>query len=215
MLTTVADVFLFFATWIIIIPVVTGTLRYGNLSKECRIIFFFTIIACITEITSYITRSRGINNMPLLHIYTVIEFVIISWFYHLLFKRIFSFSPLPLIAVLFVIGSIINSLWIQEILSFNSYIRGIEAVLIILYALIILYVFFFQPDAKKTVDDPVFWINAGILIYFSGATTLFILSNYILPLGYQFNKNIWGVHALLSIIMYLSITTGLWKSKTR
>ena len=215
MFNDVAGACLFFATWIIILPVVIGTVRYRHLSKPCRIIYFFTIIACLTEISSYITRLLGINNMPLLHIYTVVEFAMISWFYHTLFKKIFSASPVAIIALLFACGSVINSLFIQRILSFNSYTRGIEAILIILYALIFLYVFFFQPDARNLMNDPVLWINAGILIYFSGAATLFILSNYILPLGYQFNKNVWGVHALLSIIMYLLITVGLWKSKIR
>jgi len=214
MLNRIADLCLFFATWVITIPVLIGSLRYRQLSKECRIIYFFTIIAWVTEISSYITRSMSINNMPLLHIYTVVEFTMISWFYHVLFKKMFSFSPLIFIAVLFACGSVINSVFIQRILSFNSYTRGIEAMLIIVYAVVFLYGFFFQSDTRQVTDNPALWITAGILIYFSGAATLFILSNYILPMGYQFNKNVWALHAMLSIIMYCFITVGLWKSKT-
>jgi hypothetical protein len=115
------------------------------------------------------------------------------------------------IAISFVLFSVINSLFIQSLYEFNSYARGFEALLLIILSLL----GFYKISTSSGDSGGIPWINAGILVYFSGGLTLFILSNYILPFSNAVNTLIWAIHSFLSIFLYVVISIGLWKSRMK
>jgi hypothetical protein len=145
-------------------------------------------------------------------VYTLTEFILLYAFYDLLFANTFPKWLLRSIAISFVLFSVINSLFIQSIYTFNNYARALEALLLIIFALLCFYKISLPAPHGVKASTPVAWINAGILVYFSGGFTLFILSNYIIPMGSKLNYQIWAVHSFLSILLYSLISMGLWKA---
>lgn len=146
-------------------------------------------------------------NLPLLHIYTLTEFILIYLFYEIYFNRFYPVLLLRITAVAFVVFSVINSLFIQPINGFNTYARAAEAFILTVLSLLCFY------KLAQEHRPAITWINTGLLLYFSGAFLLFIVSNYILSYGNELNYHIWAVHAFLSLTMYLLITVGLWKAR--
>ena len=42
-----------------------------------------------------------------------------------------------------------------------------------------------------------FWVSAGLLLYFSGSMLIFMSSNVILHLSVEMSRRLWAIHALL------------------
>jgi hypothetical protein len=61
------------------------------------------------------------------------------------------------------------------------------------------------------VNETFFWINCGILIYFSGNILLFLLGKF---LTVQQTFELWGpIHNILNIVFNILVSIGFLKSK--
>lgn len=215
MVTVLQKILLFCSAWIVIVPVLISSVFYRNYNAGLKVLSIHVFIACTVEISSYLLMKMGRNNLPLLHFYTLSEFLLLYIFYDYFFSNTFPKWLLRGIAGSFVLFTLINSIFIQSIYTFNNYARGLEALLLIIFALLCFYKIYLPASVTGAKHHSVVWINSGVLLYFSGAFTLFILSNYILPLGRVLNTQIWAVHSFLSILLYVFISIGLWRSRKR
>ena len=213
MLETLQHWLLLCSPWSSVPPVLIGIAFFRQYNRGGRILCIHLFIACIIDLSAQLLRFLNSNNLPLLHVYTLTEFILLYLFLEYHWNNFYPKRLLRSIATGFVTFSVINSLFIQNIYTFNSYARGLEALLLIIFSLLSFYRIF--QDASVTAARQPVWIIAGILIYFSGAFTLFVLSNYILPLGVSLNFQILAVHACLSIMLYVFISIGLWKMRKR
>jgi hypothetical protein len=210
MLIALQQILLFVSAWIIVVPVLISLLLFRRFGTGLKVLSIHVFIACAVELIAYVLMQQNRNNLPLLHAYTLSEFILLYVFYEYFIGNRYNKWWMRGIAFCFVLFSLVNSLFIQSIYTFNSYARGLEALLLLLLALLCFYKISVRG---RTGYNPVIWINTGILLYFSGAFTLFILSNYILPMGYRLNVQIWAVHSFLSILLYTFISIGLWKGR--
>ncbi|MEO0473084.1 MAG: hypothetical protein AAF206_25945, partial [Bacteroidota bacterium] len=55
-----------------------------------------------------------------------------------------------------------------------------------------------------------FWFGTAILLYFSGNLLLFLYSSLVASLDVETNYQIWGIHAVLNILLYSMYTIALW-----
>ncbi|WP_205511934.1 hypothetical protein [Longitalea arenae] len=213
MVTVLQKILLFCSAWIVIVPVLICILFYRNYNAGLKVLGIHVFIACAVELSSYLLMKLGRNNLPLLHFYTLSEFVLLYIYYDLFFHNTFPKWLLRGLAGCFVLFTLINSIFVQSIYTFNNYARALEALLLIILALLCFYKLYLPVQTTGATHHSVVWINSGILLYFSGAFTLFILSNYILPLGKTLNTRIWAVHSFLSILLYVFISIGLWRER--
>jgi hypothetical protein len=87
----------------------------------------------------------------------------------------------------------------------------LEGVLVILLCLTWCWRVLTEMKIQRLEQNPVFWANTGFLIYFSGNVLLFAFSNFILDYDKSLNLYVWAFHGLLSGLLYLLISIGLWK----
>lgn len=198
----------------VIIPIVFAIVKYRHLNKPLTIIFLYLLFAGVVNACAAGLAFRHINNLPLLHVYTILEFLFLGVFFY-------QFTGIPKIRklmlgsiLLFPLYGVINFTFIQDLHVFNSYTRPVEAILLIVFSLVYLYI--------KTLDDhnltwhtqPETWIVIGILIYFSSSLVQFSFSNVVSSLVSRDIKFfIWGIHATLVLIMYLLFAVGFAKCK--
>jgi hypothetical protein len=198
---------------IVPIPLAIGIIKRKSLINELVIIFFFTCNSILFELISRVLRYYKTPNLYLFHIYVITEFFFISWFYYELFKKYVSPKTIPIIFLIFIIFSLIDTFIWHNPFTFNSYAKTLECFIVVSYTVFYLYKTFDEFQDEDPSDTPVFWINAGFLFYFSGCLFLFTFSNFILTQGKPMGMVVWAVHAFFSIIMYSLISIGLWKSK--
>lgn len=198
---------------IVICPLILALTNVKSYPKELKVITLYLVsIAVIGSYSAYLW-SQHKNNLPVLHIYTMVEFTTIILFYQTIFKTYFSKRWAWLVISVFLIFCLVNATYIQDWKMFNTYPRTLESILVIGASLYYYYKITRQTLYTQIEKSPVFWINTGFFIYFSGSFLLFTISNYILPFSFKFNMMVWQFHAFLSIVNNILIFIGLWQHK--
>jgi hypothetical protein len=205
-----------YVSLVLLLPVVIAIIRRTYLQKELRAIAFYLILSIIFQVVSFITARRfHTNNLPYLHLYTILEFSVISWFYYLFLGAFVKSKLIWSMALGFAIFAIINAFFIQSIFEINTFARGLESILVVFYCILAFYKMLQSLEATNVEKSPQFWINAGFLLYFAGSLFLFILGNLILTKDIQLSLLSWAIHACLVALMYIFLAVGLWYSPRR
>lgn len=213
MASTIEKIYLYFSMGIVICPLILALTNVKSYPKELKVITLYLVsIAIIGSYSAYLW-SQHKNNLPVLHIYTMVEFTTIILFYQTIFKTYFSKRWAWLVISVFLIFCLVNATYIQDWKMFNTYPRTLESILVIGASLYYYYKITRQTLYTQIEKSPVFWINTGFFIYFSGSFLLFTISNYILPFSFKFNMMVWQFHAFLSIVNNILIFIGLWQHK--
>lgn len=204
---------IFYSQYAPLLALIPGLIRFRYLSRTMKVLLLTPVAGMLTEIAIVILRDLGLPNLPLLHIYTIIQFLLIAWFYGLLFKRMLPRLLIPSIAIGFTIFSIINSLFIQPISTYNSIALGLQCLLGISFTIIGFYKIMAEMKELSLIKSPEFWANLGFLLYFSTNLFILILSNPMMSLGETANYIIWGVRAIFLYFFYLSLGVAFMVSK--
>jgi hypothetical protein len=197
----------------IALTVLIALLRFRYLHGAMKTMAYYAFLGGTVQCYASYLSNNKINNLYLLHLYTPLEFACILWFYSILLRGFIPQKVFLYLAFGFVTFSALNSLFIQDLKTFNTYARSLEGVLVIVLSLLWFYQTLIEMKIKKLEEEPVFWVNAGFLLYFSGNVLLFAFSNYIMNINNSLNSYIWAFHALFSILVYLLIAVGLWKTR--
>jgi hypothetical protein len=180
------------------IPLLAGSWRYRRLPGYARIVLAYLAIAGIVNVLASVMAAKRVNNMPLLHIYTFIEFVLLALFYKAILegkiKRVINW----LIAV-FALVCVAYASFAGNIYAHNIIPRSLESFIIGSLAIIFL---FRQMNVPARHTETVHWINTGLLLYFSGSFLLFLFSE-VLARDRAVNNIAWVMHATLVLLMYL------------
>lgn len=156
--------------------------------------------------------------MPLLHVYVIVSFVSLAWYYNSLMKDFIHRYVIIIAAGLFCLLSLLNSLFVQPVFSFNSYALTLESALLIILSLsaYILLLKKIVAEKKKGEIKSLNWINSGVFIYYSSTLLIFYFGDLIThSYSRSFNRYTWVLHSFLSIVMYTCFIIGLWKRQAK
>jgi hypothetical protein len=186
--------------------------KYNKLPKELKVISWYLFIGAITSIIYNTMGFQKVNNMPLAHLYTVVEFTVLVLFYHRVMDKTGLNRFILWLIPLFVAFAIINALFFQSIFIYNTYTKSVEAIVIIF-----LSISYFIATLDKIGKSPertsvIPYINSGLLLYFSGSFILFVIFNMTLQ-NRPFGLFMWGLHATFLLFLYILIAIALWKHK--
>ncbi|MNJ86452.1 hypothetical protein D3C87_39480 [compost metagenome] len=205
-----------YGPWIIIAPFLLSVVRYNRLSKALKIITWYLMLSVITQAGSLFLWTKSINNLPLLHVFTVLEFFLLFAYYSFQSKPLLTRFWFYLILVLFLSFALLDAFVLENLHSFNIYTRSLEA-FIFIGCSVHWFIRSLTIDSKVILPEQnaLKYMNAGFFIYFSGSLILFAFSNYINHLGRPLLMNIWTLHTLLLIVLYLFIFTGFCKTSRK
>lgn len=185
-----------------------------KVSQAFRVWTYFQLFTLLILIVAKILwlehdHNKSINNLPLLHFYTLVEFALLTLFYHQVFNEIPVWRKFIVTFSALVIGLILaNSIFLQPITVFNTYSKTLTQVIFIFYA-----VFFFSQSMHNRAQ--VFYpaikiINSAILLYYAGSLFIFMFSNVFFQLD-EFHRIFWVANALLYLIFQLLVFYAIWQ----
>ena len=209
---TFTQLFFKLAAYSIFIPFFVAIYNRKKLTYPLKYLGYLMYFSALIEIISEIMWWKEMNNLFLLHIYVIAEFILIGWMYQLYLYKLYNRNIIPILILAFSIFSVINSLFIQSIQTFNTHSRPIGNFIFIIFSISYFYKLLKELKIRYLELNPMFWINTGILIYFSGSLFLFIFSNYLLKNSTQ-NNLFWTIHAGLNIFINIFYAIGLWLSR--
>lgn len=187
---------------VIIVPLAVAIFKYAYWKNSLaeKIAFAYLIFSAFFNIVASVTTYMHINNLPLLHLYTVLEF----WIVCIFFRNIFYAKPLRkllfFLPLAFSVFSVLYIIWAHNLFGFNSLSRFLESMMIVGFCIYFLYLDFSNIVSSQSMFN--FSIVVGLMLYFSSASVLFGLSNAILK-NRVLNILIWNIHATIMLIMYL------------
>jgi len=190
-------------------PILVWIFNRHGLSKASKVLFYYLLLAGFGDIYSSTTSFLGINNLLGLHVYTLGEFLLLSWYFTTLLARNPIIGTIKIMAIIFALLCVINFAFFQGVYQFNTYTRSLGAFLTIVYCFNYFNqeskVFQTMPWQKKGAN----WIVTGLLIYFSGAFFLFLFSNILsTKIKRETWVNLWYGHGFLVVLMYVLISIG-------
>lgn len=169
--------------------------------KPMRVFASFIAVSIGFEIYAMITAAHGTNNMGALHVYTVIEYSLIAYFFSLL-DNFSSIKKIILLSALFFsIGSLIYSFVFADLVRYNGITRTLESAVLTLLGFYYYYRLFENEQYVSITKYSYFWVNSGIVIYFFGNFVIAITYNTLLTHKTpEITRDFWNVHSLLNII---------------
>ncbi len=168
----------------------------------------------ISDILCFICLKSSINILVIYRFYTLVEFILISFFYYLFFKKYFKSGYLLLVIPVFLFIAF-SDYKINGLMNMDNLSTSVESVLLILYALFLFLFVMRKLIVDNILSEPFFWINSGILFYFSGNLLIYAFSNYLIAFRIYDNSALWLIPVCLNIIYNLFFSIGFWKTRTR
>lgn len=197
-----------------LIPVLIGLIYYQNLNKPFkRLVWFLTFFSFI-EFTGYLMAKLFGNNMPLLHIFTILEFAMLLS----VFINYFNISvKYYLVAVfLFTIIVFLDAIGFKNLFLFDSLAKSIESTVFTLVSFSFYYKNLNHNSQEKLRIQPMFWYTTGILVYFSINFFQFLTLNQMMKesinIGYVDNNVHSIVNTVTNILFTLCFISFKWKN---
>jgi hypothetical protein len=193
----------------ILFPLSVAVLRYASIDMKLRIIFYYLLLSFFFNSVTTVLAESGQNNLPLFHLFTLLEGVLLLLFYRECLANYLRRNLFWFIMAGYLCFCLMNSLFIQHVFSFNTYSRFVEALMIISFSLYYLYTTLETKEPGQWYTDPLIMINIGLLVYFSSSLFLFLFSDVLLS-NRQINILAWVIHATLVMIMYILFGIGFF-----
>ena len=185
--------------------------RHSDIYKYFSgLLVFSLLIEIITHVMWYQHKeNKQINNLYLLHLYTVVEFIFITLFYNQIFKGYPFWRKYIYWFIFIVLGLIVsNSMFLQKLTQYNSYAKTLTQLIYIAYA-----TGYFLTASHNKMDSTfkrITIINSAILLYYSGSLFIFMFSNVFFDLD-EVHLIFWVFNALLYLIFQLLVFYAIWK----
>lgn len=189
-----------------LIPCVIALYRIHWADREQRLLSLLVWIATVISLTAYVLPAWfHLPNLPLLHVYTIVDFVMLS----LLYRPVLHPGLFRLLILIFPVFAAVNSIFFAGLDSMNELSRSISAFTIMIYALSFFAKTLREMKVVRLEHTPLFWISIGTLFYNAASFFIFIFSKDLAPF-----KEMWltyfGVHAVFTILLYLFYSIALW-----
>lgn len=169
----------------------------------------FLFIWFLFDIIGTTLALNGIYNLYLFHLHTYVELGFFLWVYSDILSRDKS-RLLKIFALIFYVLSVLNSIFLESFMEFNSNQRYLEGVILIIVCLLYFNQLFKELKIEKLERDPYFLLTSVILIYFCGTLFLFATYNYVEK---EVANYYWDVHSILNIIINCCYALVLWTGR--
>lgn len=197
---------------------VFGAIHYKKLAELKSLVFysflsFFQQVFAIYTVGSLKNGETGVKSLNTsINIFMLLEFAI---FCNILFKSISSATVkrfLLISTVFFLSLTVYNWVFLSGLYKNPYELTVLEGLLIILPCLAYYYDLFKKPRLLPLIQEPLFWVATGMLIFFGSIIPLFLLGDYIM---HHFNNIYNGVYSINFISYSLLFTCFLQAARCR
>lgn len=200
------------SSFVVILPLLIALWKYQRLSIIQRKLCYLLSVILVVETIANVLWYQKINNMPVYHFYTIIEFALIVNIYKEALRKLFAKRFFFTLVIVFSIFSIVNMYCFQDLLTFNSNVTTVLGIIVIFFTLCYFYALLKEVKYSALEQNPMFWLNAGFLIYFSSNLILFFINNTMFknPEPNEVSYLLWGLHAIVNIILTFFYMISVW-----
>jgi len=172
-------VFMYLSVISVVYPIGVSIRRHQGYDSLGRGLIAFFYLSALFDLAGLITWHRKVNNLPLFHLFTLIELLFFGWLYQRAFTNVLLKRIVAVLTVLLGIFTVGDSLFLESIWTFNSISATAESVYLIVLSLLLFRQLLLQNEVMFLDRHPLFWLNLGVLLYFAGNLFVFMLQHVI------------------------------------
>lgn len=189
-------------------PLAAAIWNYKYLDVTLKTVALFFLISALFDITLVLLYSCfAVKNTALVvHIFIWVSIIFFARIYYMAFsnpllKKLSVLLPAIVLAIV-----VFNAIAMEGIKVYPSVSNTILGIMMIFFSLSYFYQLFDEQEFVYIEKQGLFWVNSGVLIYFSINIFLFMLINRISP---EDVKHYWAIHSVINTIANLSYAIGL------
>lgn len=170
----------------------------------------FLLLTLIVEFEGTLMSARRVNNTALYNYFSTFEFAFyfVYFYYHLRSRALKNFALC--LGIAYPLIALANILFYQgrAPYGFHTYTVMLGAILIVICCMLYFNEMLRFPGTSSLVHIPAFWINTGLLFFYSSTFATISLTNYLSKISY-FSKIFSEILEKSNILLYLLISIGL------
>lgn len=204
-----------FSTALTLILFIYGYLNRSRYPFLFKAFIGFALFKFSVELTGTIQAHLGIANSPVYNIYTYLSFFFIAYVYYKVYNSSIGRTLVLLGSIFYVLLVIINLTLFEPFTSFNTNAVTTESLLIIVLALAYFYKLFAESQVVEIENHGMFWVSAGLLLYYSSNLFLFMTSGEIFAENPKYDlRKYWDlINAINNSVFNLALIIALWKAR--
>lgn len=203
--------FLRFSYIILFLPLIIGAFGYKSLTKDQRLIWMFVIATFVNDSLALLLKVLHHTNLWVYHFFVPVSFFIIFKVYaHHLSVNKFITRVFHLGGLIFIMLAVFNTIWAQNLYSFNSNMISLSSLIYMILAIAYFYQLIKTREQERLDKVPMVWFNAGILLYHSGSLILFLFVNNMIDGAPELLISSWWLNAVLYVMLIIFNAVALW-----
>ncbi|WP_448700658.1 hypothetical protein ACFGVR_01540 [Mucilaginibacter sp. AW1-3] len=193
-----------------------AALNYKKIDRKLTSLKLYIFFAALMQLIQLVLWFKNIHNLFLLHFFVPVEFILLAHFYQSILQNLINRRIILTTTILFVIFSIVNTLFFQKISTFNSNALVTEDVIITTMSIATFIILLNRRSGlnKPPIGQALSWINSGIFINFSTTLVLFYFSNYLIAhlSNNVFSYIAWLFNDAATVTMHCCFIVGILKN---
>jgi hypothetical protein len=174
-------------------------------------IMVYLVLVLLTSIIAMSMMYAGVkNNLFLFHIYTPIDYTILSLLYRHAVSSTITKKIITVSIPVFILLSIVFSVFVQKITENNSFITIIESLLILSWSLFYLREIMLLQQVTHLQRFPMFWICVGILFYYTGSLITEGMLNYLIKHSMLLARQVYNFSYIFKYLLFILLIIGAW-----
>jgi hypothetical protein len=165
-------------------------------------------VSALSDLVGGIYFSQGKSTVVLFNSFYIIQFFLLTWFYfEITSTRKGKATVFGGLAV-YVIAFLLITIYLQTFFEYQTFVWTVSGMVMIVFSTS--YVVYLFSEGTLMENHGSFWINGGILYYFSFNLFLFVMSSYVLTkLEPQISMLIWSFHNANNVVKNMLIGLGI------
>jgi len=191
-----------------IFPVLAALYNYKNLDKVLKIATIYFIASIMSDLAQQVMKMMGRDsNWVVIHIYIAVSIALLgAMYFYAFFNQLVKQVVLTLTLVSLAIV-LVNILFFNGLDDYPTISNTVLSVLLICFSLAYFYQLLTRQEFVHIEKQGLFWINAGMLFYFSTNIFLFMLFKRILS---EHLLDYYMINNVTNIVSNVLFTVGLF-----
>ena len=191
---------------------IIGVIRFRRFPTNLRILTgLLWFVIPMNLLGFYIGLQKG-NNLFLMPIYSAVELLLLALVYSFTLQSTAFSRAMPWLAGGFLAYVLYDSLAAPTLLVFRPGQQLVQGLLVLFFVGLYFRKLLNELQVLHLKQEPMFWVSAGLFLYFTGYLLIALFSNALLSYSLSLNKAIWTIHSVLFIVLYVCYCAALWLS---
>lgn len=192
-----------------LIPLIAGMSRFKWLNRTMRVFLLLCLCSCLEVFSEYILSVKKINNLFLINYYFLLDDLFLSVVYSLSIEERKTKWIILTLALLFACIWIVDKMYFAVPGQMNTEM-GVTSRIFIIVASIVIVLALMKKTNTLLIDDPVFWVATGSVIYSTGVLLIIGLGNELIKIGSFYFYVAWHINWSLAIVANLMFTRSFY-----